>query len=504
MDNENIEDANLEDRTNVIYDPEFQVGQITSTDLYRPDPIQIPTRVREELENRQHICVTSLSCVAVHQLYLLELISQHRPRQINDDNLERELRRTQLMTQLLESEKCRDVIRMGPEAFRQLCQKLRGTGRVKDSTHHNQFNNVMRNIGMQHYYKITLRLKCGIHDGSWTTEAYANVVKTLSIAIGPHITKNHIKNRMKTLKNHFAEAYDLFHHLSGFAWNPVTRKFEAEEEVWQDFIKEKPQAEKWRKIQIKHYDILKELFGADRATGKGAATSRERIQQLDRDPIDLNDSFENIGFSDIDVNTGHDIPTFSVTLDSPGAPHGQPNQVGGNSTSRGTKRKSPMNDFLEAQYEKVALGITTMADAVKEGSYLSSKLHDVAQRQVESAERQASVAERQVSIAEKQISLIERQVAIAEKGLAIMQQSRPQIYSESDVWNMLTELGLVGSFRMQCYQFLCENEQKKRQVFGIPPEMRLDALFHFMTAAGVRLGDMVLPENIHHYRNPKT
>ncbi|XLR43490.1 hypothetical protein S83_028150 [Arachis hypogaea] len=69
MDNENIEDANLEDRTNVIYDSEFQVGQITFTDLYHPEPIQIPTRVRKELENRQHICVTSLSCVVVHQLY---------------------------------------------------------------------------------------------------------------------------------------------------------------------------------------------------------------------------------------------------------------------------------------------------------------------------------------------------------------------------------------------------------------------------------------------------
>ncbi|XP_057739769.1 uncharacterized protein LOC130956812 [Arachis stenosperma] len=184
---------------------------------------------------------------------------------------------------------------------------------------------------------------------------------------------------MKTLQDHFAEAYDLFHHLSGFAWNPVTRKFEAEEEVWQDFIKEKPHAEKWKKIQIKHYDTLKELFGADRAT---------------------------------DVNMEHDTPTFSANLDSPSAPHSQPNQLGGTSTSRGTKRKSPMNDFLEAQYEKVALGITTMADAVKEGSYLSSKLHDVAQR------------------------------------------------------------------------------QKKRQIFGIPPEMRLDALFHVMTAAGVCLGDM--------------
>ncbi|RYQ88884.1 hypothetical protein Ahy_B09g095814 isoform B [Arachis hypogaea] len=330
------------------------------------------------------------------------------------------------------------------------------------------------------------------HDGSWTTKAYANVVKTLSIAIGPHITKNHIKNRMKTLKDHFAEAYDLFHHLSGFAWNPVTRKFEAEEEVWQDFIKGETTSRKIKKMQIKHYDTLKELFGADRATGKGAAMSRERIQEIDRDHIDLNDSFENIEFSDIDVIMGHDTPTFSANLDSPSAPHSQPNQLGGTSTSRETKRKSPINDFLEAQYEKVALEITTMADAVKEGTYLSSKLHDVAQRQVESAERQASMAERQVSVAEKQVSLIERQVAIAEKGLAIMQQSRPRLYSESDVWDMLTELGLIGSARMQCYQFLCENEQKKCQIFGIPPEMRLDALFHFMTAAGVRLGDMVL------------
>ncbi|QHO52233.1 uncharacterized protein DS421_2g37720 [Arachis hypogaea] len=74
-------------------------------------------------------------------------------------------------------------------------------------------------------------LKGNRHDGSSTTEAYANAVKTLSIAIGPHIAKNHIKNRMKTLKDHFVEAYDLFHHLSGFAWNSVTRKFEAEEEV---------------------------------------------------------------------------------------------------------------------------------------------------------------------------------------------------------------------------------------------------------------------------------
>ncbi|XLT02900.1 hypothetical protein HN51_052251, partial [Arachis hypogaea] len=131
--NENIEDAIVGDKTNVIPDSEFQVNQFPSADLYHPEQIQILPRIREDLEKRQQICVTSLSCVTVHTLYSLEFLSQYRPRQINNKNLERENRRTQLMTQLLTSEKCRDVIRMGPEAFRQLCQKLRETGRVKNS-----------------------------------------------------------------------------------------------------------------------------------------------------------------------------------------------------------------------------------------------------------------------------------------------------------------------------------------------------------------------------------
>ncbi|XLR32316.1 hypothetical protein S83_060216, partial [Arachis hypogaea] len=117
MTSKNIEDANVEDKTNVIPDSGFQVNQVTSTDLYHPEPIQILTRVRKDFKNRQHICVTSLSCVTVHVLYSLEFLSQYRPRQINYEKLERENRRTQLMTQLLMSEKCRDFIRMGPEAF---------------------------------------------------------------------------------------------------------------------------------------------------------------------------------------------------------------------------------------------------------------------------------------------------------------------------------------------------------------------------------------------------
>lgn len=74
-------------------------------------------------------------------------------------------------------------------------------------------------------------------DGSWTTEGYANVLEALRVAVSPTMTKQHIKNRMKTMKENFVEAYDLFRGLSGFAWSPATRRFEAEDHVWEELIK---------------------------------------------------------------------------------------------------------------------------------------------------------------------------------------------------------------------------------------------------------------------------
>ena len=112
------------------------------------------------------------------------------------------------------------------------------------------------------------------------------------------------------------------------------------------------------------------------------------------------------------------------------------------------------------------MGINTLAKAMKDGN-----THEV--------------AERQVTVAERQVAIAERQIEIAEKGLTIMQQSRPHHYSESDVWNLLAELGVASAFRMQCYRFLCQNEQKKRELFGVPPEVQLEALIQIMSEARI-------------------
>lgn len=75
-------------------------------------------------------------------------------------------------------------------------------------------------------------------DGTFTTVAYTNMVTELHEKF-PHIdfTKAHLKNRLKTLKEHFSKSYDLFKvGMSGFAWSPVTKLWSAEPDVWKTLI----------------------------------------------------------------------------------------------------------------------------------------------------------------------------------------------------------------------------------------------------------------------------
>ncbi|ESW18416.1 hypothetical protein PHAVU_006G039300 [Phaseolus vulgaris] len=76
-------------------------------------------------------------------------------------------------------------------------------------------------------------------DDSWTTQGYTNAGLST-------IKKNHVKNRQKIFKDRQREVHDLFGGLSGFTWNHTTKHFEVEDEVWNDLIKAKPSAAKWR------------------------------------------------------------------------------------------------------------------------------------------------------------------------------------------------------------------------------------------------------------------
>ncbi|XP_052734061.1 protein ALP1-like [Vigna angularis] len=81
-------------------------------------------------------------------------------------------------------------------------------------------------------------------DGSWTSQAYSNMVDHPHSCGYVAITKNNVKNRQKVLKDKWREVHDLFSGLSGFAWNPVSMTFHAEDKVWMDLIQSRPTAAK--------------------------------------------------------------------------------------------------------------------------------------------------------------------------------------------------------------------------------------------------------------------
>ncbi|KAL4558912.1 hypothetical protein LXL04_037117 [Taraxacum kok-saghyz] len=75
-------------------------------------------------------------------------------------------------------------------------------------------------------------------NGTFTSQAYTNMVEDLNAKTELSLTKSHLKNRLKTFKISFSQWYDMFHgtSLSGFGSNSETHLIEADDEVWANLI----------------------------------------------------------------------------------------------------------------------------------------------------------------------------------------------------------------------------------------------------------------------------
>jgi hypothetical protein len=186
---------------------------------------------------------------------------------------------------------------------------------------------------------------------------------------------------------------------------------------------------------------------------------REKQREKENENVDLNDPVRDTYMGDQHTYTFDEEQEEPPIVDSYSPANGQSHQSTVTSGSRGTKRKAPMNDFVEAQLDKMTSGIGLVADALNKGNCISDQLNDVAKQQV---------------------VISERQVAAIEKRNEILQNSRPRVYSAAEVWSMLSELDLLQQFRFKCYEVLCNDDKKKELIFGVPPEIRLQVLFQMM------------------------
>ncbi|XP_047153422.1 putative nuclease HARBI1 [Vigna umbellata] len=92
----------------------------------------IVAMLHQQLQITTSMAALTMLCIVCHALNILNMCSSD-PSSVSTFLPDKDRRRQQLMSYLVHTNRCRDIIRMGPEAFINLCERLRTTGLVKDA-----------------------------------------------------------------------------------------------------------------------------------------------------------------------------------------------------------------------------------------------------------------------------------------------------------------------------------------------------------------------------------
>ncbi|XP_030951976.1 uncharacterized protein LOC115975362 isoform X2 [Quercus lobata] len=279
-------------------------------------------------------------------------------------------------------------------------------------------------------------------NGIWTSHAFSNMCKKCSESFGYTVEKGNIKNRIKTLKGTFHSCYDLFKNMSGFAWNPITALFEAEDEVWEPLIEANSNAKKWKRTPIHHYEKLFDLFSKDRANGEGSISAKEKVRRWEKDREDSVNLEENIdcfgefSMPNVDSYSPRVSPSYSCET-----------------SSKKAKKTPEMVEMLEKQMEIFQSGIDNVAASIRQGN----------------------------EIAKEGLAIMMQGHEIAKEGLAIMERGRPRCYSEDEVFSELVKIGIPTEHQLDAMLFLIKDPTKMRAFFGVPTtELRRQILLKMM------------------------
>ncbi|KAL2319923.1 hypothetical protein Fmac_028892 [Flemingia macrophylla] len=89
-------------------------------------------QIQSQVEKRTQLGAMTILCLVAYGFHMLSTI-RCTSSNIREFVSQKERRRQELMSYIIHTEQCRDIIRMGPMAFINLCERLRATGLVKDA-----------------------------------------------------------------------------------------------------------------------------------------------------------------------------------------------------------------------------------------------------------------------------------------------------------------------------------------------------------------------------------
>eukprot|EP00268_Persea_americana_P061443 TRINITY_DN7764_c0_g1_i3.p1 TRINITY_DN7764_c0_g1~~TRINITY_DN7764_c0_g1_i3.p1 ORF type:complete len:600 (+),score=85.66 TRINITY_DN7764_c0_g1_i3:96-1802(+) len=103
-------------------------------------------------------------------------------------------------------------------------------------------------------------------DNGFHKDAWKVVVPAFNARCGMKLGKEHFKNRLRTWRKIYLSVKALLDH-SGFRWDDKHKMVFAEDHVWDEYIKEHPEASKYRYKVIRRYCEMAVIMGNDVADG---------------------------------------------------------------------------------------------------------------------------------------------------------------------------------------------------------------------------------------------
>ncbi|KAI3820012.1 hypothetical protein L1987_13868 [Smallanthus sonchifolius] len=262
-------------------------------------------------------------------------------------------------------------------------------------------------------------------NGTFTSQAYSNMIEELNTNLRMDFNKNHLKNRLKTLKERFSQWYDMFRgtSLSGFSWNSDTQLIEAEDEVWDKLIDSKPEAIMLKTRKVSNYNEMLELFAKDRASGAHAETAKERHARLQK-------------------NDGIKIETITEVDDLLAA-----NEV-----------------TLENQYNNDD-DIQVVYSPPEQS--LNAKKYNSKKRKVEQEDD---------SFSSKLMKCVDNVANAIQEGNKIFDRVYHREYTGEEIYKELELMGLEPHEIPRALNFLAANQAKARTLFSCPLQIRIGVL----------------------------
>ena len=127
INNNNNSQPHFEDDENENFDETIAIyNDIASAN------IKLISQLQEQIQKNTKVASVMIICIIAFGLHLLRMLSD-TTNSIIEFEPRKERRRQKLKEYLVHTERSRDIIGMGPQAFIQLCQRIRQTELVKDA-----------------------------------------------------------------------------------------------------------------------------------------------------------------------------------------------------------------------------------------------------------------------------------------------------------------------------------------------------------------------------------